>query len=245
MKSSENIYQKFWSGKVNSHNRFDTNEYLKKKAIEQVGLIDSYAKKTDSILDIGCGAGELLFYMSDKINVKTAIDYSESMLNKVKKRLINSKEIKFIKSDIFEHIPKAEESIWMTIAAVNQYLDSKKVSRFIRQFSENKESKYFFLFDTIDYFGYRTNTCRSSYNPETEDDKKIQLIIKRRLRCIKNMFMIMLFFGKDTMKLDSVAMGYGHSPQLWFSLAEKHGLGVEIVSSRYFEYRYHVILWKK
>ena len=238
-------YKDFWDNQESSYNRSESQVYLRKKADEHISLIEYKSKKTDEILDIGCGAGELLFFVVNELNVKTAIDYSGLLLNKAKKRLRAHKEINFIKSDVFEYLSKSKEKIWMTTASVNQYLNNSKVSQLIEKFSENKKVKYFYLFDTVDYIKYKMNICGSSYKNQSVLEKNIFKQLSKKIKCIINIVSLFMIYNKETVKLDSKVMGYGHSPQFWLFLAKKYNLEIEIVSSRYFEYRYHVILWKK
>ena len=44
--------------------------------------------------------------------------------------------------------------------------------------------------------------------------------------------------------LPGAGMGFGYLPSFWRRQADAHQLSVEIVSSRYYEYRYHVMLRK-
>lgn len=240
-------YKAFWDNQESSYNRSESEVYLRKKADEHIGLIEYRSKKTDEILDIGCGAGELLFFVASELNVKTAIDYSDLLLNKARKNLKAHKEINFIKSDVFEYLSKAKskEKIWMTTAAVNQYLDNSEVCQLIEKFCENKEAKSFYLFDTIDYIRYKMNICGSSYKNQSFFKKNIFRRLFKKIKCIINIIKLFMIYNRETVRLHSTAMGYGHSPQFWLFLAKKYNLEVEIVSSRYFEYRYHVILWKK
>lgn len=95
----------------------------------------SYLKPNSSILDIGCGTGELLEYFSSLCFKTMGIDISREMVNISKKRVINSRVFKMSLYDVskikerfdgvvatfvFVHIPK--EKISDVIKSINSKL---------------------------------------------------------------------------------------------------------------------------
>jgi hypothetical protein len=44
--------------------------------------------------------------------------------------------------------------------------------------------------------------------------------------------------------MEGPGMGYGYLPRFWLEACDARGLEVEIVSSRFYEYRYHVLIHK-
>lgn len=238
---SEESYQSLWNKVEDSGNRLSEDWYYLAKAKEHIQLFSEEDKKRDCI-DLGCGAGEILQFMAKEVKVKTALDFSEKMIELAEK-LEYSNRPNFVCADCFEYLPSCTDQVWTTCGAINQYLDYDRISDIIRIFAENPCAYSFYLFDCIDPLRYATLTLGSKFKKENIHSK---LSLRGFASNIKE-FIILAYklnFVSPTYKYSFLHFGFGHAPILWHSLAKKYDLKIEIVSSRYFEYRYHVILKK-
>jgi len=241
--SQKKDHQLYWEDETSSRNRSDSPIYLANKAVELSALVKMYNPDGVSVVDLGCGAGELLFHLIHYLNIATAIDYSDSMLTVAKKNISSSKGVPvFLKKDVLNFSKEINEHVWVTTGAASQYLNSIELRELITNFKENENGKSFYLFDTIDPVRYRVNPWGNGYIQTPR--KNLKLKIYSLYKKIVGIYYLCFQANKRAHELDSAAMGYAYLPSFWLDLAQDIGLNVEIVSSRYFEYRYHVILRK-
>ncbi len=238
---SEESYQSLWNKAEDSGNRLRDDWYYQAKAKEHIQLFSEEDKQRECI-DLGCGAGEILQFMTNELNVKTALDFSEKMIELAEKLEYHSRP-NFICADCFEYLPSCTNQVWTTCGAINQYLGHQHISDIIRIFAENSYAYSFYLFDCIDPLRYATLTLGSKFKNVKTDSK----LSWRGFASVIKEFITIAYkinFVSPTYKYSFLHFGFGHAPILWHSLAKKYNLQIEIVSSRYFEYRYHVILKK-
>lgn len=241
MKKTSNDIQNAWANSISSFNRYDDDWYLKDKAKELSDIIIS-TSNIDSIIDLGCGAGELLEHLNPLIKTSKALDFSSSMLDQAKnKNIPNPPE--FILADIFSYLPTCNEPIWMTTGALNQYLNKNELDQLLDIFTKNDSAHDFYLFDTIDPIRLCTVSMGSSYILGGRK-RRVRSILKTIWEMLKLSHTLASNIFTPTFKLKGSLMGYGHLPSVWHEYARLHNLTIKIVSSRYFEYRYHVIIQK-
>ena len=77
--------REYWSSQSNAHPRFQTEDFFKKKAEEQL----FYLNGGESLLDFGCGSADLLAYIAKEYKTVVGADFSQSMLLKARERLSN------------------------------------------------------------------------------------------------------------------------------------------------------------
>jgi SAM-dependent methyltransferase len=238
---SEESYKSLWNKVEDSGNRLRDEWYYRAKAKEHVQLFSEEDKQRDCI-DLGCGAGEILQYMTSEIKVNTALDFSEKMIQLAEK-LNYHRRPKFICADCFEYLPSCTAEVWTTCGAINQYLNYQRISDIIRIFAESQQACSFYLFDCIDPILYAALNLGSKFKKERIDNK---LSLSGFASAIKEFIIVSynINFISPTYKYSFLHFGFGHAPVLWHSLSTKYNLQFEILSSRYFEYRYHVILKK-
>lgn len=248
---SNSLSKEFWQSQNSSLHRSDSQNWYQKKAEEHAGLMHPN-EKIQGIIDLGCGAGELLNPLSDLVKINAGTDYSGKMLDKAKE-LNNGKNIDFFEADIFELLNDREEATWITTGAINQYLNDNETNKLFEIFSSNNSARSFLLFDTVDPIRYKLLPVGIGYInnkaiPSSNSENKIVMHLKKIYRSSKSLLKILLLTLRLKVKpvsLGSPAMGYGHMTEYWFFIAKKFDLNIEIVSSRYYEYRYHVFFRKK
>ena len=236
--------KEFWKLQTNSLHRSSSTDIYKKKAKEHISIISSIDRKLPAI-DLGCGAGELLELLIQKLNIEEGIDYSQSMLSMAKDRLGNLINLKLIDKNIFKFLGDSNKKIWLTTGALNQYFKHEEIERLISTFVSNNNVLTFYLFDCVDPLRYSLMGLGINYSKEYSNHNKIVNLSISLKSFIK---FILLYFStisnKGNVYLGKSSMGYGYLPRYWIELANKYGLSINIVSSMYYEYRYHVILTK-
>lgn len=229
------IYKDFWNQQETSCRDSETFD-PKRKAKEFVSFMTP-KERSLSAIDIGCGGGELLYYLSDYCNVQEALDYSTSLVKIASQRLY-AKRIKICEKDISVSYKEIQQPIWLTAGAFNQYVPPSKVTEIIEHFARQSHTESFFLFDTIDPAAYRIwQTRLYTYLPSRYQPTWIR----------KGYYLSKLIFESFRRRLWfqlEGPMGYAYRPYFWHQLAKQAGLKCEIVSSLFLEYRYHVILRK-
>jgi cyclopropane fatty-acyl-phospholipid synthase-like methyltransferase len=231
-KSSEFSWKEYFSDKKRGGHRFSTEEFLAKEAKEKLFHLNGGR----TLLDFGCGAGELLIYYAPHYEKVVGVDFSSSMLFEAEKKVLHHKykNVNLILADdrtVWEKLDTKFDQI--TAAGVVQYLTLEEINRFILNASGylNEGGKISF-FDIIDprlyslwKIGWFSHNCISW-----------DLFVKT---CVDYVKRTSAFLRK---KPDII--GYSHSPHLIEKIARKNGFQMEYVKSMYYEYRYHAILSK-
>jgi SAM-dependent methyltransferase len=241
-------YKSYWQTKTDSGHRSSDPAFYQRKAIEQAALM-SPQERAGPCLDLGCGAGELLEHLQHDLNVAVALDFSESMLDAARQRLSGS-SIRLTNADLFDYLPTAAEPTWMTTGAINQYLDFQKTRRFLQLFTENRSARSLFLFDCVDPLRFAVLPFGSSYLPRVPTElprwraglTSLSLWAHRVMTGIKIMLGL---FDRTGVLLERGRMGFGYHPHHWRELIESFDLHCEIVSSLFYEYRFHIIIRKR
>jgi SAM-dependent methyltransferase len=235
---------RFWSQQNASMNREASGDFYRKKAKEHYEVLSS-ADARAGILDLGCGAGELLEYLAPLAAIAVALDYSPSMLAAARQRLGPGAGIELVEADIHTYLPQAAQPVWMTTGAINQYLDKNNLRKIIDLYASNKTARAFYLFDCIDPLRFALLMHGISYRPEHLVNPGLTASATRLVRRLLIAGELALnSYARDVRYLGSPGMGYGQSPAFWLGECAKRGLAIEVISSRYYEYRYHVIVRK-
>lgn len=241
--------RKFWEVQTSSLHRSSDDDFYRHKAEEHAGLMEP-DEKSSGCVDLGCGAGELLYYFSDHAKIDLGLDYSASMLDEARRRL-EGKSIALSDADAFAFLAQSTSPTWTTTGALNQYLAPDQLADLTTLFTANESARSFFLFDCVDPVRYAMLSCGTRYQRESASRRTAAgRAARRRLRVIVSLLQvarIVLSPGRlqrDWARLPDREMGYGYLPSFWLRQAHTQRLSIEIVSSRYYEYRYHVILRK-
>lgn len=231
MSKSKNTWEEFFANKKHGGHRYSTEEFLCKEAREKL----FHLNRGKTLLDFGCGAGELLVYYAPEYEKLVGADFSASMLEEADKRIRERKyeNINLILADdktVWEKLDSSFDRI--TAAGVIQYLTDEEVDNFISNASKhlNKGGKIV-LFDIL--------------NPHLYPLWKIGLF-SRDVGCWK----IFRKIGFEARTIISAKLknrpkdilGYTHNPYTIEKIANKHGFKIEFIQSMYYEYKYHAII---
>ncbi|KKG07857.1 class I SAM-dependent methyltransferase [Methanosarcina sp. 2.H.A.1B.4] len=233
LNKSEFSWKEYFSDKKKGGHRFSTEEFLAKEAQEK--LFHLGGGKT--LLDFGCGAGELLIYYIPKYERVVGADFSSSMLFEAEKKIWQQKykNVDLILADdntVWDKLSLSFDRI--TATAVIQYLTPEQIDAFIRNASEylNEEGKIVF-FDIIDPRLY--SLWKLGWF--SENFRLWKSLSKVGMGCLRQVSGILKNRPGDI-------IGDTHNPYLIEKIANMHGFKMEYVKSMYYEYRYHVILSK-
>jgi cyclopropane-fatty-acyl-phospholipid synthase len=227
-------WSEYFSTKKDGGHRYSTEEFLSKEAKEKLLHLDG----ASSILDFGCGAGELLIYFAPNYERVVGVDFSSSMLDEAKRKVDekgfnNVLLIKASDKTVWDEVNASFDRI--TATEVLQYLTFEQINTFIENAAGhlNKNGKIVF-FDIIE--------------PRSYVLWKIGFFSKkvRYWRLFPTIFMGLFDYVSVSLNRSPVdIIGYSHSPYKIEEIATKHGFEMEYVRSSYYEYRYHAILSMK
>jgi cyclopropane fatty-acyl-phospholipid synthase-like methyltransferase len=231
MSKPKSVWEEFFADRRSGGHRSSAEEFISREAREKLFHLDG----GKTLLDFGCGAGELLVYYALEYERLVGTDFSASMLDEADKRIRARKceNITLILADdktIWEKLDSSFDRI--TAAGVVQYLTDEEVDNFISHASGylNKGGKIV-LFDLLD--------------PRLYPLWKIGLFsrdfgFKKVLHKIG--FEVHSVVSASLKNRPTDILGYTHNPFTIESIAHKHGFEMEYVQSMYYEYKYHAII---
>ena len=231
MSKSKNVWEEFFADKKRGGHRSSAEEFLSKEAREKLYHLNG----GKTLLDFGCGAGELLVYYSLEYEKLVGADFSASMLEEAGKR------VRERKCENVNLILANDKNVWekldfsfdrITAAGVIQYLTYEEVDNFIASATKhlNKGGKII-LFDLLDprlYPLWKIGLFSRDFG--------VDKILRRIAFETRTIFLATL---KNRPK---DILGYTHKPHTIENIANKHGFKMEYVKSMYYEYKYHAII---
>ncbi|MHC1756844.1 MAG: class I SAM-dependent methyltransferase [Methanosarcina sp.] len=231
MSKPKNVWEEFFADKKSGGHRSSAEQFLSKEAKEKLFHLDG----GKTLLDFGCGAGELLVYYAPEYEKLVGVDFSASMLDEASKRIRERKyeNVDLILADdktVWENLDSSFDRI--TAAGVIQYLTDEDVDKFIANASRhlNKGGKIV-LFDLLD--------------PRLYPLWKIGFF-SRNFGCWKLFrkvgFEVLTIISASLKNRPKDILGYTHKPCTIEGIANKHGFEMEYVQSMYYEYKYHAII---
>lgn len=233
------LSKRFWDRQVESRHREDSDHFYLLKAREHAALL-SESDRSIGIVDLGCGAGELLAHFARYARVNAAIDYSESMLARARERLADRRIELILEADVCARMAIAGQAVWTACGSVNQYLDERAQKRLLVTFAANPKARSLYYFDCVDPIRYAVRSLGCDYSAEALPS------LRAIASCVVRIGRQIVSGGafRATRWLGSEAMGWGYLPVFWRRECERLNLQVNIVSSALYEYRYHVMVRK-
>ncbi len=231
LSNKKDFWVEFFAGRRDGGHRSSAEQFISMEAREKLFHLDG----GKTLLDFGCGAGELLIYYAPAYEQLVGVDFSASMLDEASKKIREREceNISLIQADDKTIWKKLESSFdRITAAGVMQYLTLEEIDSFIFNASSylNKGGKIV-LFDILD--------------PRLYPLWKIGLLSQdtdlwKILRKIGFEFKVILSASLNNRPRDIV--GFAHNPNTVRKIADKHGFETTFVQSMYYEYKYHAII---
>jgi len=252
-----NEFSAFWNKQSTALHHHDSENWLDKyyqeflfhagllagsHARDQAGV---HALSPESIVDTGCGAGDLLIRMGKNFKLVYGIDYSKSLIEITRNRLKELSNVQVFYGnmlDVGQYVKQPVDIIFNN--EVLQYLNKEEVDQFIESSVPLLTDKGFILL-----FNIPNQNCRNLYNSgffHKWGDEKIgglTLVSKLVWRELKNMGGGLL----QALKLKEDNFGHWHTVNDLRSSASRNGLSSEFFYSMYppFGYRFHAKLKKE
>jgi cyclopropane-fatty-acyl-phospholipid synthase len=233
MSKPKNIWAEFFADKRCGGHRSSAEEFISREAKEKLFHLDG----GKTLLDFGCGAGELLIYYAPKYESLVGVDFSASMLDEASKRIREKKceNVSLILADDNTVWDKLEYSFdRITAAGVFQYLTYQEIDMFVSNASNYlNEGGKIVLFDMMDPLLYPM----WKMGLFSQDSNMLKFFCKVGFE-----FKKMVFASINSRPID--ILGYTHDPYKIKMIANKNGFEMTYTQSMYYEYRYHAIMYR-
>ena len=151
----------------------DKNYNKESQYIEK--LINKFAGKKLSILELGCGSGSHAFKLQKKGHKIVAIDRSRQMINLAKKKDKYNK-IQFLTRDLTKYVSKKKFDVIILLFHVINFLESNKDLKMLAKNSnKNLKKNGIIIFDFINYDGVLSDKPK----------KKVKIVNKQKNKIIR------------------------------------------------------------
>ena len=233
MSKSKNVWAEFFSDKRCGGHRSSSEEFISKEAKEKLFHLDG----GKTLLDFGCGAGELLVYYAPEYEKLIGVDFSASMLDEANRRIREKKyeNVSLILADDKTVWKKLDSSFdRITAAGVFQYLTYQEIDKFIFNASNYlNEGGRIVLFDILDSRLYPL----WKMGLFSQDSKPLDILCKVGFE-----FKTMVSASLKNRPRD--ILGYAHNPYKVEKIVNKQGFEMTCIKSMYYEYKYHAIIYR-
>ena len=234
------FWKNYWDNQSDGQHHSQEEMFLKNESEEKL----FYLEKGENLLDFGCGSADLLVYYAPFFKFLVGADGSKLMLKKAKERLSSfntSNNIRLINSDnylIWNDLAKELGNDFkfdcITTGQVIQYLDKKETENFIHNSLHHlTDDGKICLFDIVDSRTFALWKAGLFKSNSLNFTVMLKLLINYTKGLIKRLL------GKPFQDI-----GYVYPPSFFANLAQKYNLKISYFNSMYYDYRYHIIIYK-
>lgn len=107
---------------------------LKKETQDEVDFIKQYLKKSDNVLDLGCGYGRLTIPLSEEVRSIDAVDFSEEFINFLDRKDIPN--ISAIKDDVVSYVNNKSYDV-VIMSGLFPCVDDSQIEKLINSLQNN------------------------------------------------------------------------------------------------------------
>lgn len=228
-------FKKYWENRTDSGHRFTDEGWYQKNAEELMHLFPVRG----TLLDVGCGDAKILTYLAPYFDNVIGIDISASMLGEAKKRVkeFGISNIRFEQAHACHFPDSVEEADLILSYGVSQHLNPKEVAIHLQECKQ------------ILNHGGMVGICSTPW----ANLKYLFLSRGLRKKPLSPISVVRRYywhtFIKPLSRLKRLILGrpadvwgFWYTHDQIKALAEAEGFSCEIVTSWYYEYRFHAIL---
>jgi ubiquinone/menaquinone biosynthesis C-methylase UbiE len=229
--------KKFWSNKSNPLQSHNSNEWFDNYYKEIFFHIQGY----QSVVDVGCGSGEMSIRLSKDFDRIIGFDLSESMVLEMKKKLkdngISNVEVYIENALNIDKVVKDNKVDVVFNNTVMQYLTIQQVETFVSRSKELLTDNGIIMLMNVLNYNFEILYYILLFH---EDDKKISAF-----ELIKKLLSFQYRIWKKKLKNKNyeyeAVMGFWHAKEDYTQIANRLDLKVEFYNSIYppFGYRFH------
>lgn len=231
-------YQKYWDELDNPLHVDNTEEFYESYAKE----ILFYLGDRSSMVDTGCGSGDVLLRLKDSFDRIYAVDFSENMLNLAKDKFkdLSANHISFHVANMLnidEFVKEPVDVIYNN--AVLQYITEEDTINFLKKAKALLKKGGRVVLMNVPSVEYKDLFQLEFYR--TTEYMSFKEITKR--------FLALKWINKKAKLKDKNfhyddGIGYWYRPKFFHEIAEELGFKCQIFNSAtmHYRYRFHVIL---
>jgi len=235
-----NYFKQWWSDKKNPHHRHNTEEWFDAYYKE---FRFHFGENCRTIVDAGCGSGEMTLRMAKDFDFVYGIDYSDSMVAEAKKqasiRHINNVQITTADMVQMDKVLEDNSADIVFCNGTVQYLSKEQLNTFLAKCKKIVKPGGKILLMNIPNLNLRNMLIAKVFH-DTDQYISLYKIAYRNL--INRAYLL----KQRLLNRDIVSDGTGY----WFTegdiknLAEQNGLKVQFYNSMYppYGYRFHARL---
>jgi ubiquinone/menaquinone biosynthesis C-methylase UbiE len=224
-------YRAWWSSKRDALNKSSAEDWSSESAHELICLFG----KGGTLLDVGCGNALLLAYLAPHFDEVVGIDYSPSMLEAATQRLqdFHVRNTRLEVGDACSFPPSVVHADVILSNGVAQHLSPGEISRHLRECRRVLRPG-----GCVGICSIPWATLRKPFTLGALRDPAPEASLGRTLGSLGRRLHLRL----TDFRGDFSPMGRWYGREEVRSIADSEGFDCEIVSSWFFEYRFHARL---
>jgi ubiquinone/menaquinone biosynthesis C-methylase UbiE len=226
-------YRAWWSSKRDALNRSRAEDWSSGSAYEMICLFG----KGGVLLDVGCGNAQLLAHLAPHFDEVVGIDYSPSMLEAAAQRLqdFHVRNARLEVGDACGFPRSVVHADVILSNGVAQHLSPSEIGRHLRECRRVLRPG-----GCVGICSIPWATLRTPFSLGTLRDPAPERSLRRTLQSLHRRLHLRLADFRNDFSGNAMGRWYGRDEVR--SIADAEGFDCDIVSSWYYEYRFHARL---